>query len=214
MEDQLLKVTKIIESQVDAEIERMDKMDESGFEMLRQNRMEQLKAAQKQKQEWLSLGHGQYEEIADEKDFFEVSKKSANVVCHFYRESTFRCKIVDKHLALLAPKHIETRFVKINAEKCPFLVERLRIVVLPTICIAKNGKTVDYIVGFDDMGGADDFPTEILEWRIARTEVIKYDGDLVTPPISGSKKSLLGQPSKKKTIRGKAGDDSSDEDEY
>ncbi|KAI0209316.1 Thioredoxin domain-containing protein 9, partial [Lamellibrachia satsuma] len=212
MEDQLLKVTKIIESQVDAEIERMDKMDESGFEMLRQNRMEQLKAAQKQKQEWLSLGHGQYEEIADEKDFFEVSKKSANVVCHFYRESTFRCKIVDKHLALLAPKHIETRFVKINAEKCPFLVERLRIVVLPTICIAKNGKTVDYIVGFDDMGGADDFPTEILEWRIARTEVIKYDGDLVTPPISGSKKSLLGQPSKKKTIRGKAGDDSSDED--
>ena len=214
MEDQLLKVTKVIESQVDAEIERMDKMDESGFEMLRQNRMEQLKVAQKQKQEWLSLGHGQYEEIADEKDFFEVSKKSANVVCHFYRESTFRCKIVDKHLALLAPKHIETRFVKINAEKCPFLVERLRIVVLPTICIAKNGKTIDYIVGFDDMGGADDFPTEILEWRIARTEVIKYDGDLVTPPISGTKKSLLGQPSKKKTIRGKAGDDSSDEDEY
>jgi len=213
MEDQLLKVTKIIESQVDAEIERMEKMDESGFEQLRQNRMEQLKAAQKQKQEWLSLGHGQYEEIADEKEFFEMTKKSANVVCHFYRESTFRCKIVDKHLALLAPKHIETHFVKINAEKCPFLVERLRIVVLPTICIAKNGKTVDYIVGFDDMGGADDFPTEVLEWRIARKEVIKYEGDLMTPPISGKKKSLLSHPSKKKTIRGKGDDDSSDDDE-
>jgi len=213
MEDQLLQVTKVIESQVDAEIERMDKMDESGFEQLRQNRMEQLKAAQKQKQVWLSLGHGQYEEIADEKEFFEVTKNSANVVCHFYRESTFRCKIVDKHLALLAPKHIETHFVKINAEKCPFLVERLRIVVLPTICIAKNGKTVDYIVGFDDMGGADDFPNEVLEWRIARTEVIKYDGDLLTPPISGKKKSLLGHPSRKKTIRGKGDDDSSDDDE-
>ena len=26
----------------------------------------------------------------------------------------------------LAPKHIETKFCKINAEKCPFLTERLR----------------------------------------------------------------------------------------
>ena len=43
MEDQLLKATKIIENQVDAEIQRMDKMDEDGFEALRRDRMEQLK---------------------------------------------------------------------------------------------------------------------------------------------------------------------------
>ena len=41
--------------------------------------------------------------------------------------SKIRCKIVDKHLALLAPKHVETKFCKINATKCPFLVERLKI---------------------------------------------------------------------------------------
>ena len=43
MEDQLLKATKMIENQVDAEIQRMDKMDEDGFEELRRDRMEQLK---------------------------------------------------------------------------------------------------------------------------------------------------------------------------
>ena len=34
---------------------------------------------------------------------------------------------MDKHLALLAPKHVETKFCKINAEKCPFLTDRLKI---------------------------------------------------------------------------------------
>ena len=62
-----------------------------------------------QREEWGSKGHGVYSEIAEEKEFFEVCKKSDKVVCHFYRESTWRCKIVDKHLALLAPRHLETR---------------------------------------------------------------------------------------------------------
>ena len=104
------------------------------------------------------------------------------MVCHFYRDSTFRCKFVDKHLEILATKHIETKFIKINAEKCPFLIERLRIVVLPTICMAKEGKTSEYIVGSDDLGGTDDFPTEMLEWRLGRADVINYSGDLMEPP--------------------------------
>ena len=171
-----------------------------------------LQKSQKQKQEWMALGHGKYEELASEPEFFEACKKSPRVVCHFYRDSTFRCKIVDKHMALLAPKHTETRFVKIDVERCPFLVQRLKIVVLPTICLARDSKTVDYIVGFDDLGGTDEFSTEMLEWRIARAECVNYSGDLLTPPNQGGsqKKNLLG-PQPKKTIRGKE-DDSSDDD--
>jgi hypothetical protein len=66
-------------------------------------------------------GHGEYTEIAEEKDFFEMAKKSSNFVCHFYRDDFFRCKVIDKHLNILARKHMETKFCKINAEKCPFL---------------------------------------------------------------------------------------------
>ena len=65
---------------------------------------------------------------------------------HFYFPY-FSCKILDKHLAALAPKHIETKFCKINALKCPFLTDRLKIRVIPTMAVIKDGITKDYIVG-------------------------------------------------------------------
>lgn len=214
MEQQLVNAAKAVEQQLDAEIEKLDKMDEDDIESLRRKRMQQMKKAQDQKREWLSLGHGKYEEIAEEKDFFDVCKKSKNVACHFYRDSTFRCKIVDKHFEILAAKHIECRFVKINAEKCPFLTQRLKIKVIPTMLLTKDAKTKDYIVGFDDLGGTDEFSTEMLEWRIAQADIINYSGDLLTPPTNpGEKKgmSILRNPTKK-TIRGKDDDDSEDDD--
>ncbi|XP_052089441.1 thioredoxin domain-containing protein 9-like [Mytilus californianus] len=216
LQNQLTQAAQIMEQQVDAELHRLDNMDEDDFESLRRKRMEAMKKSQKQKQDWMTQGHGKYTEILDEKEFFEMCKKSKRVVCHFYRDSTFRCKIVDKHLEILAPKHMETKFAKINAEKCPFLVERLRIVVLPTMCVAKDGKTTDYIVGFDEMGGKDDFPTEMLEWRLGRADVINYSGDLLEPPSVASEKKtgILGHAKTSKTIRGRNDDDSSDEDDW
>jgi hypothetical protein len=53
---------------------------------------------------------------------------------------------MDKHMSILAKQHIETRFVKIQAEKSPFLAERLKIVVLPTLALIKNTKVDDYVV--------------------------------------------------------------------
>lgn len=61
--------------------------------------------------------------------------------------------MVDKHLSILAKQHMETRFVRINAEKSPFLAEKLKIVVLPTIALIKNAKVDDYVVCFGkDLG--------------------------------------------------------------
>lgn len=53
---------------------------------------------------------------------------------------------MDKHLSILAKQHIETHIVKINAEKSPFLAEKLKIVVLPTLALIKNAKVDDYVV--------------------------------------------------------------------
>ena len=200
---------------MDNEIEKLERMDEDDLEVMRRQRLAGMKKAQEQKRQWLQLGHGKYEEVPEEKDFFNIGKSSKNVVCHFYRDSTFRCKILDKHLEILAPKHIETKFVKINAEKCPFLTERLRIKVIPTIMIVKDEKTKDYIVGFNDLGNTDDFSTEMLEWRLARSEVINYSGDLLHPPNAGGaqqkKISFVGK--KEKIIKGNRGDDSSSDDD-
>jgi len=220
MADQLMKAAQIVEEQVDTEIERLEKMDGDELEVLRQKRMAVMKKQQAKKQEWLSNGHGKYEEIPEEKEFFNVTKKSENVVVHFYKDDAFRCKILDKHLAALAPKHVETKFCKINAVKCPFLTERLKIRVIPTMAVIKDSKTQDYIVGFTDLGNTDEFSTEMLEWRLARSDILHYSGDLMTPPdgSGGNKKKLniLGK-SKNKTVRGRNvenGDDSSDNDDW
>ena len=214
MEAQLVQAAQMVEAQLDSEIDRLEKLDEDDLETLRQKRLQALKRQQAQKQEWLAQGHGQYEEIPEEKEFFEICKKNTRVACHFFRESTFRCKIIDKHMAELAPKHLETKFCKINAEKCPFLTERLKIKVLPTVCLAKDSKTVDWIIGFGDLGGVDDFPTVMLEWRMGHKDIVHYSGDLLTPPWQPNMKkvSILGNV--KKTIRQKDDDSSDDDDDW
>ncbi|XP_017156979.1 thioredoxin domain-containing protein 9-like [Drosophila miranda] len=207
LENQLVNAAKMVEQQLDEQLVRLDNLDSDDLNVLREQRLRELKELNSKKQEWLKNGHGVYTELAGEKEFFEVSKNSANFVCHFYRDSTVRCRIVDMHLKILAAKHVEAKFCKVNAEKSSYLTQRLRIMVIPTIALVKDSKTKDYIVGFSDLGNCDDFSTEILEWRIARSGVIEYNGDLMQPP-DVKRKPRMSQP--QKTIRG--GNDSDDDD--
>lgn len=174
IQNQVISAALQLEKQLDQEIGRLDTLGIDDLDQIRQNRLKEMKKLAQQKQEWKSAGHGEYSELADEKEFFEVSKKSKNIVCHFYRDTTDRCKIVDHHLKILAPKHLETKFCKVNAEKCPWLTQRLRVKVIPSIALIKDSKTKDYIVGFADLGNRDDFSTELLEWRIAQSGAIDY----------------------------------------
>merc|ERR1719266_2188055 len=178
--------------------------------------MEAMKKANQQKEEYLKQGHGEYSEIPEEKEFFTVTKNSDQVVCHFYRDETFRCKILDKHLNVLAKRHIETKFCKINAEKCPFLCDRLKIKVIPTVLCIKNQQTTAQIVGFGDLGNTDEFTTEMLEWRLAHAEVLNYSGDLNTPPDQAERKKKTNFVGKKLKGKGKRNDDddSSDENDW
>lgn len=182
LESKLLHVTQGIERQVDAAIEQIENLDVNDLEALRKQRITELKKQEAQRNEWLSLGHGQYEELPEEKMFFDVIKKSKNCVIHFFTNTSPRCAIVDKHLKILAPKHIETRFVKLNAEKCPFLAQNLKIKTIPSIVLVHESVMVDKIVGFTQLGNCDDFSTEMMEWRIAQNKIIDYEGDLLTPP--------------------------------
>ena len=44
-------------------------------------------------------------------------------------------------------------------------MERLKIWMLPTLALVKHEKTTDYVVGFDELGGKDDFQTEVKFYR-------------------------------------------------
>lgn len=175
VQQQLANAAVQLESQLDDELNALDSMTSTELQALRDQRINEMKNQAKKKQEWLQNGHGEYSELSGEKEFFEVSKKSTNIIAHFYRDATERCKIVDHHLKILAKQHLEAKFCKVNAENSPFLTQRLRIKVIPTIAIVKDSKTKDYIVGFTDLGNRDDFSTEMLEWRIAQSGAIDYN---------------------------------------
>eukprot|EP00884_Botryococcus_braunii_P013365 jgi/Botrbrau1/22029/Bobra.0024s0043.1 len=165
VEESILKVAKQAEDQLDNQIRALENLEDDDLERMRQARIDQLKRQAQQREQWRARGHGSLREIDSEKDFFAEMKGEDRMICHFYREN-WPCKVMDKHLQILAQEHLETKFVKINAEKAPFLTDRLKIWMLPTLALIKHEKTTDYVVGFDELGGRDDFQTELLEARL------------------------------------------------
>eukprot|EP00039_Didymoeca_costata_P025524 m.13695 g.13695 ORF g.13695 m.13695 type:complete len:183 (+) comp4903_c0_seq2:90-638(+) len=147
LEQAVLQEVQNAEAQVDQKLHELNSMNTEEIEeieAIRRRRIEFLKKSKERKQ----IGHGEYSEIGgtgNEKEFFDAAKTSDKMVCHFYRNGSPRCEIVDKHLSELAVKHLGTRFVKLNAEKAPFLAERLRIIFLPTICCVIKGKVYMHI---------------------------------------------------------------------
>ena len=65
-------------------------------------------------------------------------------------------------------------------------------------------------VGFDELGGSDDFSTELLEWRLGCGGAVDYSGNLLEPPLPTTTKKQVSLHSKK-TVRDSALD-SSDSD--
>ncbi|KAI9994574.1 hypothetical protein PInf_011315 [Phytophthora infestans] len=116
----------------------LDELDEDPeLERIRAARLKQLKYEYEEKQTLMAKGHGEYREITQDEFLKEVTG-SPLVAVHFYHRDFERCKIMDMHLAKLARRHIECKFLKLNAEKAPFFVEKLVIRVLPTVGTMKK----------------------------------------------------------------------------
>eukprot|EP01138_Halocafeteria_seosinensis_P013662 gb/GECG01013953.1/.p1 GENE.gb/GECG01013953.1/~~gb/GECG01013953.1/.p1 ORF type:complete len:215 (+),score=54.98 gb/GECG01013953.1/:1-645(+) len=173
--DMLLQKLEHEEEKLDEKLKKMDNLEEDDLEKIRQRRLREMKKKHEQKQKWLQAGHGKYQEVPNEKEFFQELKNCERAVAHFYRNTTRRCEILDGHLEKLARQHIETKFIKVNAEKSPYLAEKLNIWCLPTMVLVKNGKTDHSIVGFDDMGGHDEFSTKTLENVLLYHEIVKEE---------------------------------------
>jgi thiol-disulfide isomerase/thioredoxin len=191
----LLQSSKAQEVALDAEMQRYDALleDEDALEQLRARRLVQLKNTQKQRQQWKEQGHGVYSSLLEgqgdvAKAFFEATKQSQRVVIHFYRPTTASCDIFHLHLQALARQHLETRFIKINVEGCEkgtngasFLVEKLGIVILPTLVLIRDRKAVHHLHGFDELGGTDSFATNTLAYVLGKHGVVTPRDDEVPP---------------------------------
>ena len=172
-----------MESMIDSHVEEQEASDQDsdsdfndeddvGLRALREMRLKDMKAKQSQHQENIIQGHGQYNEISEDQ-FLTTVTKTKFVVVAFYHKDFERCKIMDHHLGIIARSHTETKFCRIDAEKCPFFVSKLQIQMLPTTICFMDGVAFDRIVGFEELGGVDEFPTLLLSRRLVKTGCIK-----------------------------------------
>ena len=199
MEEQEKKQKEEIEKQKN-EIDDLDEID-SEEERIMQQEMEKMRKTAESKREDMAKKvktekYGNYTEII-ETEFLDTMLKNDKVVCHFYHKDFERCKIIDKHLQIIAQQHRETLFVKINAEKTPFFTAKLNVRVLPTIILFVKGKSIHRFIGFQDFGMNDDFPTINLARQL-----------VIFKMIEGKTKAERGEISIRKTNK----DDSDDDD--
>ncbi|KAI3450991.1 hypothetical protein Pfo_007656 [Paulownia fortunei] len=159
-------------SSVNQEVDLDELMDDPELEKLHADRIAALKKEAEKRQELKMQGHGECREIT-EADFLSEVTGSEKVICHFYHREFYRCKIMDKHLKSLAPRHFTTKFIKLDAENAPFFVTKLAIKTLPCVILFRKGVATDRVVGFQDMGGKDDFSTRTLEILLLKKGIIE-----------------------------------------
>lgn len=136
-----------------------------------------------------SRNHGIYDIITSEKEVLKITTSTKFCVVHFYHKEFRRCEIMDKHLMPIARKHFKTRFVKIDVDNTPFLVEKMKIQILPCVVCFVDGVSTDRLIGFQDLGNNDNFSTDMLEKRLATAGVIKSSEQLNVKP---KRKTIFG----------------------
>ncbi|XP_790088.1 thioredoxin domain-containing protein plp1 [Strongylocentrotus purpuratus] len=166
---------------------------------IREARIGQMKREAAAARAMEDKGLGLYTEIEKEEDLLKMTTTIPKVIVHFYKTDFRRCCIMDKHLKILAEQYRDVKFSKVCVDIVPFFVTRLQIQVLPAVLLFIDGVVADRVVGFDELGNTDNFTTDTLENRIAKSEIIK--------PLNAA-------GSANKTIFGfdRRRDDSSDED--
>ena len=99
----------------------MDAEEEKMMRAMAEDRIQAARAEYQETREKITQGNGTYREIV-EQEFLPTVTKTDYVVCAFFHKDFERCKIVDMHLEKICKEHVETSFVKIDAEKSPFFI--------------------------------------------------------------------------------------------
>jgi hypothetical protein len=166
---------KVFDPEADKEELRRERQEEAADDedddliFLRERRLAALKQQQLKEQEWRGKQHGSYREISQD-DFFNTvvrDKGGSDDVCvHFYHKDFEKCKVMDSRLQDLCQTFLSVKFVRMDVEKSPFLVEKLKVSMLPALILFHNDIACDRIIGFDEIGSSDDVDINKLRARI------------------------------------------------
>lgn len=135
----------------------------------------------------------------------ETTTTTKYCIVHFFKPDFNRCRIMDEHLSALAPAHLQTRFLRIDVEHAPFLVEKLKVKVLPCVIAFVDGVGVDRIVGFEGLGYSEDtFKTRDLELRLIGAGVLEKERVVGIGSVNNGRRTRESR---------EAGDDNNDNDD-
>ncbi|WVN84895.1 uncharacterized protein L203_100031 [Cryptococcus depauperatus CBS 7841] len=149
--------------------------DDFDFESHREARMESIAREVKQLKDLRESEYGKIFEFAEEKALIERMAKEKYCLIHFYHPDFQRCQIMDNKLAELAPSHLHTLFLRTSVDNAPFLVAKMAVKVLPCVMCYVNGRAVDRLIGFEELGQTDNFTTKMLEFRLQQSGVLPSD---------------------------------------
>merc|ERR1711924_188933 len=110
--------------------------------------------------------------MGDQQEFFACNKASERVGCVFTRNSNKYGKAMLEHCELLAQRHLEARFIWVDAENAPFLTDRLNIYMLPTIVCIKDNKVHKQHNGLNEIDGSGRYTSGMLEYLLQCDEML------------------------------------------
>ncbi|KAL3458018.1 thioredoxin-like protein [Aspergillus heterothallicus] len=157
----------------DALFKALEEEDDTGY---RAHRIQQLNA------EFATAGTGNqttttviedslYPTIKSDQALLDFTTEIHRCVIHFAHPDFARCATMDEHIKALAVRHQDVRFARVDVRETPFVVEKLKIRVLPCVIGFLDGVGVERVVGFEGLGsrgsdGSDGFSTATLETRL------------------------------------------------
>ncbi|KKK26713.1 hypothetical protein ARAM_000285 [Aspergillus rambellii] len=112
-----------------------------------------------------------YPTLISDPTILDFTTQTNRCVIHFAHPDFAKCGVMDEHIRALASRHHEVKFARVDVRHAPFIVEKLKIRVLPCVIGFKDGVGVERVVGFEGLGvggrdGASGFSTATLERRL------------------------------------------------
>ncbi|BAE55103.1 thioredoxin-like protein [Aspergillus flavus] len=157
-------------------LKALENEDDSAY---RAQRIEQLNAELASAQNNRSVAPGQttitqdsiYPTLENDQILLSFTTDTHRCVIHFAHPDFSRCGTMDEHMRALATRHYDVRFARVDVRDIPFVVEKLKIRVLPCVIGFKDGIAAERVVGFEGLAlggrdGTDSFSTATLEKRL------------------------------------------------
>lgn len=98
--------------------------------------------------------------------------KTETLIVHFYNKDFKRCKEMNRVLEEIAPKYPSIQFLCAEAEKFPFITQKLEIQELPYLATFTEGYFTGGIIGFQDIG-EEKLDVKLLEGYIRQSSLLQ-----------------------------------------